>query len=239
MRISRQRLHRDATDHGIEVAKMRLEVEQSGNQTIEQSSNRTSNTTRRSRFESCNRVFATCGVATAAESRVFAASGAACGQLATSVAAATRLLATCRGGGGGEEEQPKPSNEYLPPATSTTTTTEATTEEATTAEAATTTELPTEAPQPEQQEETETEAPLDAKTHEDIVHGAGDLLDDGYHYQTPEIVPDLTPNAAQVEAYLPPLDDNAVIAEQLPQSEESAALLHDGYHYRAIRRLRL
>ncbi|XP_034482504.1 leucine-rich repeat extensin-like protein 2 [Drosophila innubila] len=140
-------------------------------------------------------------------------------------------------------EQPKLSNEYLPPATTTTTaattTTEATTEQVTTDEAATTTELPTEAPQQQEQTEPETEAPLDLKTHEDIVQGAGDLLDDGYHYQTPETVPDLTLNVAPVEAYLPPLDDNAVVAEALPHSEESAALLDDGYHYRAIRRLRL
>ncbi|XP_023178664.2 proline-rich extensin-like protein EPR1 [Drosophila hydei] len=127
-----------------------------------------------------------------------------------------------------------PTNEYLPPvettsepATTTTTTTLATTtaSEPLTTEAAA---IPT-TEQPVQ----ETEAP----THEDIVEPAGLLQSDGYHYATPEVIPDLTPT---VEAYLPPLEDNAVAVDPVPQSEEeSAALLDDGYHYRAIRRLRL
>ncbi|EDW17363.2 uncharacterized protein Dmoj_GI16859 [Drosophila mojavensis] len=114
-----------------------------------------------------------------------------------------------------------PGNEYLPPVE---TTIEPVSELPTTEAAAiTTTEQPT---------VEETEAP----THEDIVEPAGLLQADGYHYAPPNVIPDLTPTA---EAYLPPLEDNAVAVEPVPQSgEESAALLDDGYHYRAIRRLR-
>ncbi|TDG48046.1 hypothetical protein AWZ03_005463 [Drosophila navojoa] len=134
-----------------------------------------------------------------------------------------------------------PSNEYLPPVettiepeTTTTTTTAAPTtttaaSELPTTEAAaiTTTEQPT---------VEETEAPTHEDIIEDIVEPAGSLQADGYHYATPNVIPDLTPT---VEAYLPPLEHNAVAVEPVPQSEEeSAALLDDGYHYRAIRRLR-
>ncbi|KAH8365799.1 hypothetical protein KR093_004452, partial [Drosophila rubida] len=138
-----------------------------------------------------------------------------------------------------------PSNEYLPPAAiveEEATTEQATTEAPETPATSTTTELPTEQPVTEAQVEPEVateEALADLKTHEDIEQGAGSLQADGYHYSAPQIIPDLSPAVAAVEAYLPPLDDNAVVAEELPESDESAALLDDGYHYRAIRRLRL
>ncbi|XP_002046256.3 uncharacterized protein [Drosophila virilis] len=133
------------------------------------------------------------------------------------------------------------SNEYLPPA-SLEQLSESTTEAAP-ATTTSTTELPTTEAAPtnpttEQPAAVETESPVEPETHEEIVEPAGVLHADGYHYAAPDIIPDLTPTAAPVEAYLPPLDDNAVVAEELPESEESAALLDDGYHYRAIRRLR-
>ncbi|XP_064543349.1 uncharacterized protein LOC135431884 [Drosophila montana] len=135
-------------------------------------------------------------------------------------------------------EAVQPGNEYLPPAPleqlseSTATTTSTT-------ELPTTEAVPTTNPTTEQPAAVETEAPVvEPETHEDIVEPAGVLHADGYHYAAPDIIPDLTPTTAPVEAYLPPLDDNAVVAEELPESEESAALLDDGYHYRAIRRLR-
>ncbi|KAH8395303.1 hypothetical protein KR222_008566 [Zaprionus bogoriensis] len=153
-------------------------------------------------------------------------------------------------------EQLKLNNEYLPPApeqeqqhleeAEATTTTEAAAP-ATTTTTTTTEEIitTTEAVQPtttEEQLPAETEAPVEVKTHEDIEQLSAVLEDDGYHYRTPEIIPDLSPVALPalpaVDAYLPPLNDNAVVAEVAPQSDESAALLDDGYHYRAIRRLR-
>ncbi|KAH8302091.1 hypothetical protein KR044_002690, partial [Drosophila immigrans] len=136
------------------------------------------------------------------------------------------------------EEQPEqPTNEYLPPVTEAAVEEATTTEQVTTeAPTTTTTELPTE--QPATEAEIEPEVATE-KTHEDIELGAGVLQADGYHYSAPEVIPDLSPAAEAVEAYLPPLEDNAVVVEQLPESDESAALLDDGYHYRAIRRLRL
>lgn len=155
-------------------------------------------------------------------------------------------------------EELKLNNEYLPPLPlegeheheeeeTTTTTNEASTTTTTTEEPITTTEAvptTTEEPLP-----VETEAPVEVKTHEDIEEASGVLEADGYHYRTPEIIPDLSPVALPaVEAYLPPLDDNAVPSEveeeavlvpvPAPHSDESSALLDDGYHYRAIRRLR-
>lgn len=155
------------------------------------------------------------------------------------------------------EEQTKLNNEYLPPVpvveeeeqlaeeiSTTEASTTTTTEEPTTTEA-----LPTTT---EESLPVETEAPVEVKTHEDIEQASGILEADGYHYRTPEIIPDLSPAAIPVlhalpavDAYLPPLDDNAVPALEedvvpvpTPHSDESAALLDDGYHYRAIRRLR-
>ncbi|XP_060656179.1 uncharacterized protein LOC132791325 [Drosophila nasuta] len=142
-----------------------------------------------------------------------------------------------------------PSNEYLPPVEEVETTTEeivpSTTAEAVEAPATTTTtEQPTEQPTTEAAVEVEpevaaTEETVEVKTHEDIEQGSGVLQADGYHYSAPEVIPDLGQAVAAVEAYLPPLEDNAVMAEELPESDESAALLDDGYHYRSIRRLRL
>lgn len=166
-------------------------------------------------------------------------------------------------------EELKLNNEYLPPLPlegeqqqqqeeETTTTTEAsttTTTTTTTEEPATTTTeaVPTTTEEPLA---VETEAPVEVKTHEDIEEASGVLEADGYHYRTPQIIPDLSPVALPaVAAYLPPLDDNAVPAVEedhegegeeeavlvpvpAPHSDESSALLDDGYHYRAIRRLR-
>ncbi|XP_017861248.1 PREDICTED: proline-rich extensin-like protein EPR1 [Drosophila arizonae] len=131
-----------------------------------------------------------------------------------------------------------PGNEYLPPV-ETTIAPETTTTTTTTAAPPTTTAA-SELPTTEAAAITTTEQPsveeTEAPTHEDIVEPAGLLQADGYHYAPPKVIPDLTPTA---EAYLPPLEDNAVAVEPVPQSgEESAALLDDGYHYRAIRRLR-
>ncbi|ALC43576.1 CG13033 [Drosophila busckii] len=111
-----------------------------------------------------------------------------------------------------------PNNEYLPPAEKL--------QEATTEEVPTTTEIATTA-EPESEAELTTVAPLELP--------AGTLDAAGYHYDTPADAADLSP--VVVGEYLPPLDDNAVL-ESLPGSDESAALLADGYHYRAIRRLR-
>ncbi|XP_030380371.1 proline-rich extensin-like protein EPR1 [Scaptodrosophila lebanonensis] len=136
--------------------------------------------------------------------------------------------------------EPKPNNEYLPPAPvnelveeepepEPTTTTEAEPEP-------TTTELPT--------TEATTEAVLEEepelKTHEPVESGA--LQADGYHYNKPAFIPDLSPvpeiKELPTREYLPPLGDNVVVADG-PDNDESAALLDDGYHYRAIKRVRL
>ncbi|EDV95786.1 diacylglycerol kinase kappa [Drosophila grimshawi] len=129
-------------------------------------------------------------------------------------------------------EQLKVSNEYLPPDEE---------EDITTTEepAPTTTTTPIPITTTIEPAELETEAPVELQTHEELAEPSGVLQADGYHYATPEIIPDLAPAASPVEAYLPPLDDNEVVVAEVPQSEESAALLDDGYHYRAIRRLRL
>lgn len=158
-----------------------------------------------------------------------------------------------------EQEQPKLNNEYLPPVreeqqlAEEISTTEASTT-STTEEPTTTTEEALPTTTTEEAVPEETEAPLEVKTHEHIEEPSGILEADGYHYRTPEIVPDLSPAPVlpalpAVDAYLPPLDDNAVLALEedavpvavavpSPHSDESAALLDDGYHYRAIRRLR-
>ncbi|KAH8297531.1 hypothetical protein KR054_001871, partial [Drosophila jambulina] len=135
---------------------------------------------------------------------------------------------------------PSPNNEYLPPVIVEETTTEVIIpEETTTLEP--TTEAATE-PQPEVEVITEPEEDVVPKTLEHVEEAPKEekevesaiLLDDGYHYRTPSVVPDLLP----VKEYLPPLDGNAVV-EELPNSEEdSSALLDDGYHYRSVKRLR-
>lgn len=138
---------------------------------------------------------------------------------------------------------PPPNNEYLPPVTEEdvpTTTEVIIPEETTTLEP--TTEAVTE-PQPEAEIITEPEEDVVPKTLEHLEEEqpkeekeveSAILLDDGYHYRTPSVVPDLLP----VKEYLPPLDGNAVV-EELPNGEEdSSALLDDGYHYRSVKRLR-
>ncbi|EDW73316.2 uncharacterized protein Dwil_GK17481 [Drosophila willistoni] len=142
---------------------------------------------------------------------------------------------------------PPVNNEYLPPVEENeelelpTTTTEAEIEETTEEVIPTTTVAAVTEPQTEAQPEAEPE--VEVKTHEDVVEDeqpkeeveSAVLQADGYHYRTPEVVPDLLPT----KEYLPPLDHNNVVAEEVPNSKEaSAALQDDGYHYRSIKRLR-
>ncbi|KAH8260652.1 hypothetical protein KR038_011221, partial [Drosophila bunnanda] len=135
---------------------------------------------------------------------------------------------------------PLPSNEYLPPVVEEETTTEVISpEETTTLEA--TTEAATEA-LPEVEVVTEPEEDVVPKILEHVEEAPKEekevesaiLLDDGYHYRTPSVVPDLLP----VKEYLPPLDGNAVVEELPNGDEDSSALLDDGYHYRSVKRLR-
>ncbi|XP_022233559.2 uncharacterized protein LOC111081730 [Drosophila obscura] len=65
--------------------------------------------------------------------------------------------------------------------------------------------------------------------------GAGQLLQDGYHYQQPAEMPAELREA--VREYLPPLGDEAVVVEG-PADGQSAVLTNDGYQYRAVRRYR-
>ncbi|XP_026847391.1 uncharacterized protein LOC6599770 [Drosophila persimilis] len=134
---------------------------------------------------------------------------------------------------------PPVNNEYLPPVVEeelqeapVVTTEEEIAVETT---AAPTTEAVTEAqtePELESEAEIVTE-PVEVKALEHIEESAV-LLDDGYHYRTPQVVPNLLP----VKEYLPPLDDNAVVEEIPEHEEDSSALLDDGYHYRSVKRLR-
>ncbi|KAH8319314.1 hypothetical protein KR067_004023, partial [Drosophila pandora] len=144
---------------------------------------------------------------------------------------------------------PKLNNEYLPPVAAEELVEEATTE-AEAVEETTTLEPTTEAvviattePEPEPETEIVTEQPEEVKSlelveeevpqKEEEVESAI-LLDDGYHYRTPAVVPNLLP----VKEYLPPLDNNAVVEEVPNHEEDSSALLEDGYHYRSVKRLR-
>ncbi|XP_034656959.1 uncharacterized protein LOC117894167, partial [Drosophila subobscura] len=119
--------------------------------------------------------------------------------------------------------EPKLARQYLPPV-------EASTEAAPQEE---TTPLPEE--QPEQPEQPEAEADVrvvDVPTD----GGAGQLLQDGYHYQQPAEMPAELREAAR--EYLPPVEDEAVVVVEGPADGQSAVLANDGYQYRAVRRYR-
>ncbi|BFF99678.1 uncharacterized protein DMAD_07515 [Drosophila madeirensis] len=117
--------------------------------------------------------------------------------------------------------EPKLAREYLPPV-------EVSTEAAPQEE---TSPLPEE--QPEQPEQPEADVrvvdvPADG--------GAGQLLQDGYHYQQPAEMPAELREAAR--EYLPPVQDEAVVVVEGPADGQSAVLTNDGYQYRAVRRYR-
>ncbi|SPP87109.1 uncharacterized protein LOC117589182 [Drosophila guanche] len=105
--------------------------------------------------------------------------------------------------------EPKLAREYLPPA-----------------------ELQEETtPLPEEPEQEQPEADVrvvDVPTE----GGAGQLLQDGYHYQQPAEMP------AELREYLPPVQDEAVVVLEGPADGQSAVLANDGYQYRAVRRYR-
>ncbi|KAH8286907.1 hypothetical protein KR018_009040, partial [Drosophila ironensis] len=140
---------------------------------------------------------------------------------------------------------PKLNNEYLPPVVAeeqpeeevTTEAVEETTTLAPTTEVVVITTTEAE-PEPEtvteQKEEVKTLEHLEVAPEEEKEVESAVLLDDGYHYRTPSVVPNLLP----VKEYLPPLDNNAVVEEVPNNEEDSSALLEDGYHYRSVKRLR-
>ncbi|KAH8364476.1 hypothetical protein KR084_007265, partial [Drosophila pseudotakahashii] len=106
--------------------------------------------------------------------------------------------------------EPKVNREYLPPT-----------------EAAPVAEETTEA--------AASEEPADVRVVDVPTVSAGQLLQDGYHYQQPAEMPAELREAAP--EYLPPVGGEEVIVEG-PAGGESAVLASDGYQYRAIRRYR-
>ncbi|XP_026847392.1 uncharacterized protein LOC6599769 [Drosophila persimilis] len=96
-------------------------------------------------------------------------------------------------------------------------------------------EVSTEAAPQEETTPLPEEPEADVRVVDVPTNGAGQLLDDGYHYQQPAEMPAELREAAR--EYLPPLEDEAVVVEG-PADGQSAVLTNDGYQYRAVRRYR-